>query len=281
MNDALTASMGLNLRTADIAAALQLQGQGLWFEVHAENFMVEGGPRLRLMEALSARFPVSLHGVSASIGGPGRLDRQHLARLKALVERFKPRLVSEHLAWSRYAGTYTPDLLPFPRTAASLRNCVANIDQLQQVLGRQVLVENPSHYLALGHKMQELEFLGELARRSQCALLVDLSNVYVSANNLGLSATAWVDAVPAELVGEIHLAGFSPDPRLGDSLLIDSHEGAVSPVVRQLYNRLIARIGYRPTILEWDGDPPSPEDRLAELHAIRSDEPLHAEAIVL
>ena len=279
MNDAGTLSVGLNLRTADIAAALPLQGQGLWFEVHAENFMVDGGPRLRLLEALSARFPVAVHGVSASICGPGRLDKQHLARLKTLVDRFQPVLVSEHLAWSRYAGSYTPDLMPFPRTPASLRRCVANLDQLQQALGRQVLVENPSHYLPLAHTLTEVEFLSELTLRTQCALLVDLNNVHVSSTNLGLSATEWVDSVPADRVGEVHLAGFSPDPRLGEKLLIDSHDGAVSPAVRQLYRRLIERIGHRPTILEWDGDPAPPQHRLKELQALRDDAFMPAEAV--
>lgn len=269
MTEGRTASVGLNLRMADIAAALQLHNDGLSFEIHAENFMVEGGPRLKLLESLSANFPVSIHGVSASIGGPGKLDKGHVARLKTLVDRFKPHLVSEHLAWSRYAGVYTPDLMPFPRTSESVRRSVANIDQLQQALGRQILVENPSHYLSLGHRLGEVEFLVEVAQRSRCALLVDVSNVYVSSRNLKKSGQDWVDSVPSHLVGEIHLAGHSPDPRFGERLLIDSHEGRVSADVLYLYQRLVARIGERPTIIEWDGEPAGPAARLKEIQSIR------------
>ena len=230
--------------------------EGLWFEVHAENYMVAGGPRLAMLDALAEHYPLSLHGVGLSLAGPELPEAGHLAALARLEDRYQPFLVSEHLAWSRLDGRCFPDLLPFPRTTAALQQIARNIDATQTALGRTILIENPSHYLPLdGHGWDEIDFLIELVRRTGCGLLLDINNVAVSAHNLGFDAAAWLDAFPAALVGEIHLAGHSPDPTL--ELLIDSHGAPVSPEVWALFERFVARAGSRPTLIEHDAEVPS------------------------
>jgi uncharacterized protein (UPF0276 family) len=173
--------------------------------------------------------------------------------------------VSEHLSWSRRRGAYHPDLLPFPRTSAALARITEHIDRTQEAIGRRILIENPSHYLALeGHDYGETEFLISLCRRTGCGLLVDVNNVHVSANNLGYAAGVYIDAMPADLVGEIHLAGHAPDPALGAALLIDTHGAPVDQAVWKLYRRLIARIGIRPTLIERDDNLPAYAELTAE-----------------
>jgi uncharacterized protein (UPF0276 family) len=192
-------------------------------------------------------------------------DAAHLDRLTVLVDRVQPALVSEHLAWSTWGGVYHPDLLPVPRTRQALERIVSNVAIVQERLRRPIALENPSHYLAFDeHEFDELDFLVEIARRSGCTLLLDVNNVYVSANNLGYRPEAVIDAVPAELITEIHLAGHSPDPTLGARLLIDSHDAPVAAEVWSLYERLIARIGARPTLIERDEHVPSFVELLAE-----------------
>lgn len=248
-------SAGLGFKPEHFEASLGSTAAGLWFEVHAENYMVAGGPRLAMLAELAGRFPLSLHGVGLSLAGPDLPDPEHLAALARLEARFQPFLVSEHLAWSRLDGRCFPDLLPFPRTTAALRQIARNIDATQTALGRTILIENPSHYLALdGNEWDEIDFLAELARRNGCRLLLDINNVAVSAHNLGFDAGAWLDAFPAALVGEIHLAGHTPDPEL--DLLIDSHGALVADGVWTLFERFVARAGPRPTLIERDGDVP-------------------------
>jgi len=234
--------------------------------------MCEGGPRLDWLAAIRERRPLSLHGVGLSLAADEDPDPVHLAALKRLADRFEPFVVSEHLAWSRRRGTYHPDLLPFPRTAEALDRIAANVGRAQDVLGRRILIENPSLYLPLeGHDYGEVAFLAELARRTGCGLLVDVNNIFVSANNLGFSAEAYVDAVPAEAVGEIHLAGHAPDEQVGPSLLIDTHGAPVAEPVWALYRRLVERIGPRPTLVERDDDIPPFAELAAErdrAHAI-------------
>ena len=192
-------------------------------------------------------------------------DPAHLRSLKRLADRFEPFVVSEHLAWSQRRGLYAPDLLPFPRTREALDRIAANVGRTQEVLGRRILIENPSLYLALeGHEMGEVEFLAALSRRTGCGLLLDVNNVHVSANNMGFSAEAYVDAVPAEAIGEIHLAGHAPDERLGHALLIDTHGAPVAEAVWALYQRLIDRIGPRPTLIERDDAIPAFDELVAE-----------------
>ena len=262
-----TAGLGLKPQHYAEASACPAAGSthGLWFEVHPENYMVEGGPRLSWLETIRATRPLSLHGVGLSLAGDERPDTEHLARFRSLIDRYEPFVVSEHLAWSRRGGVYHPDLLPIPRNAEMLSRVCAHIDDAQEALGRRLLIENPTAYLALAdHQWDEVDFLVEIARRTGCGLLVDVNNVYVSAANMRASAEAWIDQVPGELVGEIHLAGHRPDSALGEALLIDSHDAPVAEPVWALYRRLIERIGPRPTLIERDGDVPGFSDLLAE-----------------
>lgn len=258
-------SAGLGLKPAHFGEALAAPADGLWFEVHPENYMVAGGPRLRWLEAIRARHPLSLHGVALSLASDAAPDAAHLARFASLVRRFEPVLVSEHLAWSSLRGAYYPDLLPFPRTSESLERIAANVGLTQDALGCRIAIENPSHYLRFEeHAWDEIDFLAELARRSGCGLLLDVNNVFVSARNLGGSAEAYIDAFPGDAVMEIHLAGHTADPQLGAALLVDSHDAAVAPEVWALYERLVARIGPRPTLIERDDNLPAFAELAAE-----------------
>ena len=279
MTTTLTAGLGLKPQHYD--AALACRADGLWFEVHPENYLVAGGPRLAWLEAIRARHPVSLHGVALSLAADAPPDAGHLTRLAALAERIQPGLVSEHLAWSSWRGAYQPDLLPFPRTTEALQRIAENIARAQDALGRRIAIENPAHYLRIdSHAWDETDFLAELARRSGCGLLLDVNNVYVGAHNLGYSAAAYLDAFPGDAVTEIHLAGHTPDPNLGRALLVDSHDAPVAPAVWALYARLIARIGPRATLIERDDKLPEFAALLAErdrAHA-QLDAPLAAAA---
>ncbi len=256
---------GLGLKPQHYEAALACRADGLWFEVHPENYLVAGGPRLAWLEAIRARHPVSLHGVALSLAADAAPDTTHLARLAALADRIQPALVSEHLAWSTWRGAYQPDLLPFPRTTEALHRVAENVSRAQDALGRRIAIENPAHYLRIeGHTWDEIDFLAELARRTGCGLLLDVNNVYVGARNLGYSAEAYLDVFPGAAVMEIHLAGHTPDPKLGRALLVDSHDAPVAPEVWELYERLLARIGPRPTLIERDDKLPEFAALLAE-----------------
>jgi uncharacterized protein (UPF0276 family) len=258
---------GLSFKPVHYDQAMACPAAGLWIEVHAENYMVNGGPRLAMLEAIRKRFPLSIHGVGLSLAGVDEPDRAHLARLKQIVDRFEPFLLSEHLAWSRNGGVSFPDLLPFPRTDEALEVIVRNIDITQSFIGRQILIENPSLYMKLeGHEWPESQFLAELVKRTGCGLLIDVNNVYVSAANLGFSPASYLDALPCDAIGEIHLAGHSEDPLLGRSLLIDSHDAPISDEVWQLYDWLLARCGSLrpPTLIERDDQLPEFEVLLAE-----------------
>lgn len=255
---------GLGLKPEHFEEALQARAPGLWFEVHAENYLVAGGPRLAWMDAIREQHPLSLHGVSLSLAGEDPLDAAHLKALAGLVRRLEPSLVSEHLAWSRAGGHYLPDLLPFERTTATLHRLCDRIEQTQEALGRPIAVENPSHYLALAHEWDEIDFIVELAERTGCTLLLDLNNVYLSANNLGYDAAAWIGRVPADLVSQLHLAGHSSDPALGAALLIDSHDAPVAPAVWQLFEHFVQRAGPRPSLIERDGNVPAFAELMAE-----------------
>ena len=269
---------GLGLKPAHYEDALACAAAGLWFEVHPENYMVEGGPRLAWLEAIRRDKPLSLHGVGLSLAADETPDAGHLARLKALADRFDPFVVSEHLAWSRRGEVYHPDLLPFPRTRAALERIAENVQRTQDALGRRILIENPSLYLALeGHEMGEVEFLIELSSAiTGCGLLIDVNNVFVSAANLGFSAEACLDALPARAIDEIHLAGHASDPELGEALLIDTHGAPVAEPVWALHQRLVDRIGPRPTLIERDDNLPSFDHLMAErdrAHAVLTREP--------
>ena len=227
--------------------------------------MVAGGPRLAWLETIRTQHPLSLHGVAMSLAADRAPDAAHLDRLAELADRVQPALVSEHLAWSTWGGVYRPDLLPVPRTRQAVQRIVSNIALVQDRLRRPIALENPSHYLAFDeHEFDELDFLVEIARKSGCTLLLDVNNVYVSANNLAYRPEDVIDAVPADLITEIHLAGHTADPSLGRRLLIDSHDSPVAPQVWSLYRRLVARIGTRPTLIERDEHIPLFSELLAE-----------------
>ncbi len=254
--------VGLGLKPQFFEDALQSREAGLWWEVHPENYMVDGGPRLSWLKSIRDQHALSFHSVSLSLGSPCLPSALQVQRLRKLVDRFEPALVSEHLAWSVWEGQYFPDLLPVMRDNETLAHLVRNIDYVQQELGRVIAIENPSHYLSFDktgdeHTWDEVDFLTELHRRTGCNLLVDVNNIAVSANNLGFNAAEQLDRWPAEAVAEIHLAGYSLDPEQGEALWIDSHDQPISDQVWALYARLIKRIGKRPTLIERDQNLPS------------------------
>ena len=230
-----------------------------WFEVHPENYMGAGGPPHHVLERVRARYPLSLHGVGLSIGGAGPLDGAHLARLKALAERYEPGLFSEHLAWSTHEGAYLGDLLPLPYTQEALMYVADHVDATQTFIGRRMLIENPSTYVRFADsEMSEIDFLTALARQTGCGLLLDVNNVFVSAANHHYDAAAYIDAFPVEHVGEIHLAGHAEiEDDDGGPLLIDAHDRGVHGGVWRLYERAISRAGPVPTLIEWDSDIPA------------------------
>jgi len=249
---------GAGLKPEHIATILStLPGMG-FFEVHAENYMGAGGPPHAQLTAICEHYPISLHGVGLSIGAARPLDREHLLRLKALNERYRPASFSEHLAWSSHGEVFLNDLLPVPYTPETLARIVEHIDEVQTVLGRRMLLENPSTYVLFEESsISEIDFMSEIARRSGCGLLLDVNNVFVSASNHATSPEAYIDAFPLDLVGEIHLAGHATTvDDTGAPLLIDAHDRPVDDAVWTLYERVIARAGRRPTLVEWDNDIP-------------------------
>jgi uncharacterized protein (UPF0276 family) len=252
-----------------------------FFEVHAENYMGAGGPSHRALQKLRTDHPVSLHGVCMSIGGPEPLDLVHLERFRSLVVRYEPALVSEHLAWSTHETTYFNDLLPLPYTQATLARVADHIDQVQRAIGRPILLENPSTYLAFSEStMSETDFLRALAQRSGCGLLLDVNNVFVSATNQVYSPANYLAEFPLSHVGEIHLAGHARQAEDEDDiLLIDSHDRKVSAVVWALFEGVIARRGPVPTLVEWDSLIPEWSVLRAEAEAARVILDRHAPAL--
>lgn len=241
-----------------------------FFEVHAENYFGDGGAPHRYLAAIRERFALSIHGIGLSIGGAGPLDRDHLAHLRALVDRYKPALVSEHLAWCENGGTYFNDLLPVTLTSEALDIVCRHVDQTQETLGRQILIENPSNYLAFEESdIPETEFLSAMARRTGCGLLLDINNVVVSAHNLQTSPRDYLDQFDVAAVGEVHLGGHSDDDRSGVTLKIDDHGSAPSRDVWTLYDDFLAAAGPRPTLVEWDQDVPALDVLLTEVATAR------------
>jgi uncharacterized protein (UPF0276 family) len=255
---------GVGLKATHVPALLErgperFVGGAGFLEVHAENYMVDGGPMLRHLERVRSHWPLSIHGVGLSIGGEDPLDDDHLDRLDRLLGRFEPRWFSEHLAWSSHGGRWFNDLLPLPCDPATLNRVCDHIDQVQERLRRQLLLENPSTYLAYaGSTMDDATFLAEVVRRTGCGLLLDVNNAYVSGMNHGCDPWALIEALPVAAVAEIHLAGFAEDrDGAGVRLLIDHHGAAVDPAVWSLYERTIARLGPVPTLIERDNHLPA------------------------
>jgi uncharacterized protein (UPF0276 family) len=255
---AVAGCVGASLKPEHLPSILTETGWKGFFEVHAENYMGEGGPPHAALTRIRNDYPISLHGVCMSIGGPQALDNAHLARFKGLVERYEPALVSEHLAWSTHGSTYFNDLLPLPYTQATLTRVADHIDEVQTAIGRQLLLENPSTYVIFPEStMSETDFIRALVQRSGCGLLLDVNNVFVSATNHGYSAQTYLDEFPLDHVGEIHLAGHAEQTDdEGDLLLIDSHDGPVADAVWKLFDIVVGRAGPIPTLIEWDSEIP-------------------------
>lgn len=255
---------GIGLRSRHIAEMLTRRPSAGWLEVHAENYMGES-TNVTALEKLRETYPLSVHGVGLSLGSASGLDADHLDRLRKVCQRFQPDLVSEHLAWSVADGAYLNDLLPLRYDEEALRIVARNIENLQTTLKRQVLIENLSAYIAFaGSTMTEAQFLAELVKRTDCRLLLDVNNVYVSAHNLAFDAAAFVDTLPADAIGEIHLAGHAVNKVGDDTILIDDHGSRVPPAVWSLYNHILRKIGPRPTLIEWDTEVPDLDVLLGE-----------------
>ena len=263
-NRGLPSRAGIGLRAQHVGELLATRPAVPWLEVHPENYM-SGGAALASLEAVRREYPVSLHGVGLSLGTAGEIDARHLIRVKSLVDHIEPCLVSDHLSWSTAGGVYLNHLLPLPYTEETLAVVAGHIHEVQDALGRRILIENPSSYLRFRHSsMAEPHFLAELARRTGCGLLCDVNNIYVSARNLGLDAASYLDALPAHGIGEIHLAGHAENDADGRVILIDDHGSPVAAPVWRLYERALERFGPVPTLIEWDTDIPELAVLLAE-----------------
>jgi hypothetical protein len=260
----LPAKTGIGLRGPHMAEIMARRPAVGWLEVHAENYMGHG-PAFRALERLRPDYPLSLHGVGLSLGSADGIDDAHLARLKSLADSLDPFLISEHLSWSDIEGVYLNDLMPLPYTEEVLDLVVDHVDFVQSRLGRRILVENPSAYLRFRHSpIPEPEFLAALAMRTGCGLLCDVNNIYVSGQNLGFDASKYLAALPAEAIGEIHLAGHQANPVGEGVILIDDHGSAVAEAVWALYGEALGRLGPRPTLIEWDSRLPSLDLLIAE-----------------
>jgi uncharacterized protein len=246
----------------DIAAAPGAVG---FYEVHAENYMGEGGAPHAMLARLHEDHALSIHGVGLSIGGAGGLDRDHLARLRRLIDRHRPESFSEHLAWSSHGAAWLNDLLPLPYTDETLATVCDHVDAVQEAVGMRMLLENPATYVTFrSSTWAETDFLSEIVRRTGCGLLLDVNNVFVSATNHRFDARAYLAAFPLYAVGQIHLAGHDTEDLPSGPLLIDSHGRAVADPVWTLYAEVIARTGPLPTLIEWDNDVPDFATLLAE-----------------
>ncbi|MCX5569977.1 DUF692 domain-containing protein [Kaistia nematophila] len=262
----LPARAGLGLKPEHVGEILDTEPDVGFFEVHAENYMGDGGAPHRALGEIVTRYPLSLHGVGLSIGAERPLDPAHLARLRVLIDRYRPQSFSEHLAWSTHESGFLNDLLPLPYTGSTLRRVADHVDQVQQAVGRQMLLENPSTYILFEDStIDEVDFLERVAARTGCGLLLDVNNVMVSAVNHRADPFAYIDRFPVERVGEIHLAGYDETlDGAGDRLLIDAHGSKVSDDVSALYRHTIDRAGPLPTLIEWDNDVPAFPVLLAE-----------------
>ncbi len=258
-NPALPARAGVGFKDAHFTAIEESAPAVGFFEVHAENFMGAGGPPHARLTRLRRDYPLSIHGVGLSIGGAQALDRAHLGRVKSLVERYEPAVFSEHLAWSTRATSFLNDLLPLPYNETTLKRVVAHVDEVQEALGRRILLENPATYLRFESSIySEIDFLGEVVHRTGCGLLLDVNNTYVCAVNHGFVAEDYIDAFQMRQVEEIHLAGYAEDmDEVRGRLRIDAHCAPVSVAVWRLYERALSRRGSVATLIEWDNDVPA------------------------
>lgn len=254
----IPARAGIGLRAPHHADLVRDRPQVAWLEAHSENYFADGGAQLQHLQNARALYPLSLHGVGMSLGSVDPLNSEHLRRLKRLVSWSEPRLISEHLSWASVDGSFLNDLLPLPYTEEALIHMIARVDQLQNFLGRQILIENISSYLQFnGKQLPEWEFLAALAHESHCGLLIDVNNIYVSACNHGFDPRQYLAAIPPEQVQELHLAGHSVNRYDDHEILIDTHSGPVCTAVWQLFEQALTHFGPRPTLIEWDTDIPA------------------------
>lgn len=264
-------AVGVGFRSEHYAAIVDSRPAIGWLEVHAENYMVDGGPRLAQLDRIRANYPLSLHAVGLSPGSAAPVDSARLKRLQNLVGRYEPILVSDHLSWSGINGIALPDLFPLPYTPEALDAAAANIGRIQDALARAILVENPSLYLVpAASEMDEADFLCALVARTGCGVLLDINNIHVTAANLGGETLAYIDALPADAIGEIHLAGHKEERDGAATVLIDDHGSPVAESVWRLYAYAVSRLGPRPTLIEWDADIP-PLGRLLDEAAKAAD----------
>lgn len=248
---------GIGLRSPHYIQVLEEQPAIAWFEVHSENFFCAGGELPQVLDRVRRDYPISLHGVGLSLGSSDQLNQTHLAQLKQLITRVQPGLVSEHLCWGAVDGRYLNDLLPLPYTEEALNLMTQRVQATQNFLGREILIENVSSYLAYTHStIPEWEFVAALAQRSGCGILLDVNNIHVNAVNHGFDAEAYIRAIPRQHVKEIHLAGFTAKQGLDVELLIDTHSRPVADEVWSLYAAALAHCGPVPTLIEWDQDIP-------------------------
>lgn len=257
----LGAGLGLKAEHLDDILALPVgeetcTGNRLWFEVHTENYFVAGGPRLNYLRSIRENYDLSFHGVGGSLGYDHQSMPEHIKQVKALINEFQPTLISEHAVWSRSGGAYFADLMPLPRTQDALQSLVEGVDRYQSGIGQRILIENPSNYLDFTSEMDEPQFLVEAAHRSGCGLLIDINNLYISSKNTGIDAEKYLSQIPADLVGEIHIAGHDPDPELGQALLIDSHAADIDVPVWALLEHALSLFGHRPVLVERDANIP-------------------------
>ena len=263
----IPASVGIGLRAPHYRELLDTLPPIGWFEVLSENYFGDGGQALYFLERFRSHYPLSLHGVGLSLGSTDPLNLGHLKKLKGLADRFEPGLISDHLCWSSVGGQFLNDLLPLPYTEEALNHVVTRVSEAQDYLRRQILVENVSSYLQYKHStIAEWEFLAEVARRAGCGILLDVNNIYVSAQNHQFDPNLFIDAIPADSVLEIHLAGFDSN---GDCL-IDTHAKPVFDAVWSLYSHTIERLGAKPTLIEWDTDIPVLDVLLGEAWKART-----------
>ncbi|WP_025167186.1 MNIO family bufferin maturase [Pseudomonas taeanensis] len=277
LSSTLPLRAGIGLKSQHYRQILESQPQVGFFEVHAENYMVAGGPFHHYLQRIREHYPLSIHGVGLSIGAEHPLDEQHLDRLAALIERYQPQSFSEHLAWSSHGELFLNDLLPVAYNATTLTRVCEHIDRVQNRLQRPMLLENPSTYVEYASStMDEASFISELIRRSGCGLLLDVNNVYVSCINHNWDALGYINALPLHAVGELHLAGFAEDrDSAGDRLLIDAHGAPVDDAVWRLYAQVLQLLGPTPTLIERDNDIPSLEVLVAEAQQAERQLALH------
>ena len=258
---------GIGLRAPHFAEFLEKRPKVAWVEVHSENYFGEGGKSLHLLETVRRDYPVSIHGVSLSLGSADDLNWPYLKKLKDLITRIDPCLVSDHVAWCSIDGQYLHDLLPLPYTNETLEHIVERIQQVQDFLQRQILIENISSYVRFEHStMTEWEFLQAAATRSGCGIALDVNNIYVNATNFGFNPDMFASALTSSLVQEIHVGGFTETMINEREVLIDTHSRPVVPAVWDLYQRVIQQLGRKPTIVEWDTDLPSLETLCLEAY---------------